>query len=248
MVGIASNRPDKDLFYDLDGNLTQWLRTDYDGGVSCVMRTSVEGAVRVAAAVNEDQEIWPLASFLYGYENDPQKAGLVAGKILEIYFDRNDSLNPEGVAPHEEEQRRPLSGARRVTLYLGSNIMVQDEEILYLDAVPLLEEDVTFLPLRDVAQALGAAVRWDVNLQTAILTKDGRILHVRNRNGEMIQYVQSDPQPVSLWADPPPFIDGRTGRMMIPLRAIADAFGAVVWYDSEIRAVHLIQERNEGGS
>jgi hypothetical protein len=244
MVGIASNRPDKDLFYDLEGNLTQWLRTDYDGRVSFVMRTSVEGGLRIGAVVNEDQILWPLSNFLYGYGGGPPELDLVAGKVLEVTLDRNDALNPEGIAPHEEERRRPFYGAEHLTFYLDSNIMVQDGEILYLDAVPLLIEGVTFLPLRGAAQALGVMVQWDVNFQTAILTRGDRILRVRNRDTEMIQYISDDAQPVTLTANPPPFIDEAAGRMMIPLRAAADAFGAVVWYDQESRSIHLTQERD----
>jgi hypothetical protein len=245
MVGIASSRPDKDLFYDLEGSPAQWLRTDYDGRVSFVMRTSVEGALRVAAVVNEDQILWPLANFLYGYGGGPPELDLVAGKVLEVTLDRNDALNPERAAPHEEEQSRPLYGARHVTFYLDSNIMVQDGEILYLYAVPLLKGGVTFLPLRGLAQVLGVAVQWDVNFRTAVLTGGNRILRVRSRDTEMIQYVRDDTQPISLTADPPPFIDEATGRMMIPLRAAADAFGAVVWYDQESRGVHLTQQRDD---
>ncbi|MDR1206422.1 MAG: copper amine oxidase N-terminal domain-containing protein [Peptococcaceae bacterium] len=244
MVGIASDRPDKDLFYDLDGGLTHWLRTDYDGRVSFMMRTSVEGVPRIAAVVSEDQILWPLSNFLYGYGGGPPELDLVAGKVLEVTLDRNDALRPEGIAPHEEEQRRPFYGAEHVTFYLDSDIMVQDGEILYLDAVPLLKEGVTFLPLRGAAQALGVTVQWDVNFQTAVLTRGDRTLRVRNRDTEMIQYIRGDAQPVSLTANPPPFIDEAKGRMMIPLRAAADAFGAVVWYDQGSRSIHLTQERD----
>jgi hypothetical protein len=244
MVGIASDRPDKDLFYDAEGGLTQWLRTDYDGRVSFTMRTSVEGVSRVGAVVGEDQILWPLSNFLYGYGGGPPELDLVAGKVLEVALNRAGALNPEGVAPHEEAQRRPLYGAEHVTFYLDSNIMAQDGEILYLDAAPLLRSGVTFLPLRALARALGVTVRWDVHFQAASLTRGDRVLHVRSQDTEMIQYIHNDAQPISLPVNPPPFIDEASGRVMIPLRAAADAFGAVVWYDQESRCVHLTQERD----
>ena len=245
MIGIASDRPDKDLFYTLDGEPTNWQRTDYEGKVSFLMRTSVEGAIRVGATVNEDQILWRLNDYLYGYNPDSKAANIVSGKALEFALNRNDALKNENLSPHEQEQIRSFYGASNITFFLNSDIMFCDGEMKRLDAIPVLKNDVTFLPLRVTAEALGAAVSWDVNLNETILTRGLETLHIKAGSVEIVKFIMDNPHPIIIPINAPAYLDETSGRMMVPLRAVSSAFNAVVWYDAQTRSVHLTQQRGD---
>jgi len=106
-----------------------------------------------------------------------------------------------------------------INLTVGGNIVDIPE-----GTAPILHNDRTLVPLRFVTESFGADVDWDAQTQTATITLG------RNVTTITIGQLQ-DGMDV-----PAMLIDGRT---MVPLRFIAEQFGAEVDFDPERRVVYI---------
>ena len=94
---------------------------------------------------------------------------------------------------------------------------------------PVIENDRTLVPMRAIFEALGAEVSW--------YPEDRTIVAVR---GDTTVYMQMDDWYMSVndeWIAldaPPRIVNDRT---LIPLRAVAEAFGAQVGWDEATQTV-----------
>jgi hypothetical protein len=121
-----------------------------------------------------------------------------------------------------------------VTFALSSTLIVQAESStirIYLDGTevvpdvsPVLRDSRIFVPLRFVSEYFGALVYWDAENQQVWLEIGSRDVLIR-LGGPTTQ----------LGIDSPPFI--LNGRVMVPLRAIAELFNLDVEYAD--RHVHI---------
>lgn len=96
-------------------------------------------------------------------------------------------------------------------------------QALTFDVPPALVNGSTLVPLRAIFEALGAKVTWDDSTQTAMATWDG---------GEMSLQIGAASARVN-GQDKALAVPGQLigGRMMVPLRFVAEAMGAQVgWY------------------
>ncbi len=99
-------------------------------------------------------------------------------------------------------------------------------KLLDFDVYPYLENDRTFIPIRAVSENLDAFVTWNEETQTVKIYADDYTLKLVV--GSDIAY--KDGEEVRLDA-PVRVVDGRT---MVPLRFIAEAFGAEVQWDNAL--------------
>lgn len=91
------------------------------------------------------------------------------------------------------------------------------KESIRMDVKPYLKNDRTMLPLRYVAEAIGADVKWDNNTRTAIFTKDGIVAKMQIDGNEI---KMSDGNIYQLDAKP----DNINGRIFIPLTDVSKVF------------------------
>ena len=100
-----------------------------------------------------------------------------------------------------------------------------------LDVAPYINNNRTFVPVRFVADALGASVEWDAKTGTATLRSEENIIKLTT-NSKWMQV--SDYKPV-VWKkikmDTAPHIVNN--RMMIPIRYIAENLNCDVEWDSK---------------
>lgn len=116
----------------------------------------------------------------------------------------------------------------RIALFLGvsqcwvngalSEIDVRNEKV-----VPYTTEGRTMLPLRFVGESLGADVSWEDQTQTATILLNNKELKIAVGRQEMTV----NGEKISL--DTPAVL--AEGRTMLPLRAVAEAFGKEVFWD-----------------
>ncbi len=99
-------------------------------------------------------------------------------------------------------------------------------KIVDFDVMPYLENDRTFIPIRAVSENIGAQVEWDEKNQLVTIVNGDCTLKLNV--GSDLAYI--DGREVKLDA-PVREIDGRT---MVPLRFIAEAFGAEVQWDNDL--------------
>lgn len=125
-------------------------------------------------------------------------------------------------------------GRTRITLTIGKNIGHVNNVASLLDAPPVIKNGRTMLPVRFVAQGFDAKVGWDGATSTATLeTSDGNVVSIRIGASEIT--VNGVKKPL----DSPAYIDAATNRTYLPVRAIAEALGATVFWNGDISMAML---------
>lgn len=126
---------------------------------------------------------------------------------------------------------KPVSYRRIVTvstdttnirLTLGDVSALVNAETKTLDTPPFLRDDRTFVPVRFLAESLGAEVFWDDSTKTASFVKNGTT--VRLTIGANTAYVNDEPRTL----DATIFLEN--DRTYAPLRFVAETLGAAVEY------------------
>ena len=116
----------------------------------------------------------------------------------------------------------------------GINIKIRDSYVDFkkydINSVePFLENNRTLVPLRAVFTELGFDVKWDDITNTATVTSGNRILKIRpNETFATINGAKKTLEvPAKLVND----------RIMVPVRFISEAFGNIVFWDSDNKTV-----------
>ena len=107
-----------------------------------------------------------------------------------------------------------------LNLKIGSDTMSLDGEQIKIDnegSVPIIENDTTLLPIRGVAEAIGAEVGYDESTQTVSLSDDEN--EVSMQIGSTSIEINGEAQEMAVAAQT---VNDRT---LIPLRAAAEALG-----------------------
>lgn len=104
-------------------------------------------------------------------------------------------------------------------------------ETVVNDVAPVIRNARTLLPIRFVAEALGAEVAWDAPQQKVTITKDD--LSIDIFIGSPFALVNGDP----VQLDAPAFIEN--SRTYLPLRFIAENLGAEVAWDQSAQQVTI---------
>ena len=100
-----------------------------------------------------------------------------------------------------------------------------------LDAAPIIRQSRTMLPVRFVAESLGATVAWDGATSTATLTSG--TTEIKITIGATTAIVNGEEKPL----DAPAFIEN--SRTYLPVRFVAEALGATVAWDGATRTATI---------
>ncbi|SEC17791.1 C39 family peptidase [Paenibacillus sp. GP183] len=126
-----------------------------------------------------------------------------------------------------------LARGEELSLLIGSNLTVTNNtykknevQKLNLDdneIVPFIEQSVTYVPLRNIAESFGASIKWDDKKQLIELTKELKTIQLKLNSDEMRVQDKLITMP------------GRTkmihNLMFIPIRSLAEALGYNVQFD-----------------
>jgi len=158
-----------------------------------------------------------------------------------IYSYRVKAFNKGGQSLYSNEVTVDLRDAKDVhtaRFYLNSTTYYKDSSAYLMDVAPTIIENRTFLPVRYVADALGAEIQW--------LGTENRVNIVRGENR------------ISLWIDQPQatvngnlhFIDPQNhkvrptllppGRTMLPIRFIAESLDCQVEWNEQTKEVKIV--------
>ncbi len=110
-----------------------------------------------------------------------------------------------------------------VKLTIGKTVGYVNGAEKVLDAAPVIRNDRTMLPVRFVAENLGATVGWDGATSTVTVTADG--VKVEIIVGSRVARVNGN----AVILDSPAFIE--SSRTYLPVRFIAESIGAKVAWD-----------------
>ena len=123
-----------------------------------------------------------------------------------------------------------------VTVQIGSDVMTVNGEVRQLDVAPVIHEGHTYLPLRAIAEALGAKVDWIASTKGITITLGKHTVGLQIGNSSAVV----DGNVISIF--PPylqPYGDGTYAATMVPLRVIAEGLGATVTWDPATRTVTI---------
>jgi len=125
---------------------------------------------------------------------------------------------------------KPLYGSIIKHPYLPTHIFINGE----YRATSFVEEGRTYLPLRDIGEALGITVDWNAETQTATLSKDGTTIVQKIGSS----YATVNGETVS--TDSVAHI--KEGKTYVPVKFVGQALGAKVVFDYDTRHVHITAE------
>lgn len=109
-------------------------------------------------------------------------------------------------------------GLTTISMQIGNNGVVLNNENKILDAAPLISQNRTMVPLRFIAEAFGADVSWAQDTKTVTIVIDGKVLTMRI-NQDLEGFGAA------------PIIS--SGRTMVPISYISKELGAnVIWVPS----------------
>jgi len=123
-----------------------------------------------------------------------------------------------------------------VTVQIGSDIMTVNGQVYQLDVAPVIHEGHTYLPLRAIAEALGAKVDWIPATKGITITLGKHTVGLQIGNSSAVV----DGNVIEIF--PPylqPYGDGTYAATMVPLRVIAEGLGAEVTWDPVTRTVTI---------
>lgn len=175
--------------------------------------------------------------------NTPRQAAILyqcltaLGMTMDDFYDAPyvPDVTPEDkvlLAQYVEDARQK---AARVKLYLDGESIIRDD-----DVPPEIKDGRTMIPIRALAERLGADVDWDqatkqVTLKragvTIVMTVDSKTAYVNGKAVEM---------------DVAPYITN--GRTLIPARYVAEFFGQKVDWDNAERRVDVTEDKTVVGS
>lgn len=110
--------------------------------------------------------------------------------------------------------------------------------LLSLDAPPLVGNQRTLVPLRAIAEALGAEVAWEATTQTVTVRAGDRRVAMQVGSTRLTVYLEGrNPFSQALELDIAPVIV--RSRVLLPVRALSEALGWQVEYDAGARLVRV---------
>lgn len=117
----------------------------------------------------------------------------------------------------------------------GNDVTVTlDGEQVSFDQPPVIQDGRTLVPMRAIFEAMGASVDWDGATRTVTSVRDDVTIVLTIDSNAMVK----NDQVIAL--EVPAQI--QNGRTLVPLRAIADAFGADVHWDGATRSVTIVSD------
>lgn len=163
----------------------------------------------------------------------------------------------------KDKGKTPLSSTATSMIASPSDIKlnVNGENIAFPDQQPIVFEGRTFIPLRFLAEALGAEVNWDQEHQVVIIENKGIQLtegetsfaryYLKIGDPQMV-YAEQDKQhgfvtDIHIFELPQaPFIVN--GRAMLPFRYIGELLGALVFYDDSTHTAMAVYGQHNAGA
>lgn len=125
---------------------------------------------------------------------------------------------------------------------LGSNVLTvkyNGETVVFPDAQPFVDENNrTLIPVRFVAETMGAVVSWDQETQTAIVEQDG--IKILVPIGSDTLSVTQDGSTSAVQMDTAAIIRGE--RTYVPIRFVAETLGAWVSYSNLFTTVQIYRD------
>ena len=195
-----------------DGSITVTIPEDYDGPSTIV----------IPVVVSVDGEV--IKTTLTIHVNDGG-SGYEPGGDDWYYFPRRprrEIVPTISVFAEPEKKVTPVHDTLWYVFYINEYEyeVVRNGVVTkrLMDVTPVLQNDRTMLPLRYVAEALGAEVEWDNSTRTARFTKDGLTASIQIDGDEIVlsngKIIKMDSKPLNI-----------NDRILVSVTNVANVFG-----------------------
>lgn len=122
----------------------------------------------------------------------------------------------------KESKTENLSKTPKYTLTINSGeyeVLINGQVIKrQMDVKPIIKNDRLMLPLRSLAEMIGAKVEWDPQTRTAIFTNKGLVAKIQIDGNEIVlsngKVIKMDSKPLNI-----------NGRILLPISNVANVFG-----------------------
>jgi len=126
---------------------------------------------------------------------------------------------------------RSILSASGILSYYGNDdilVMVKGKYIDF-DVAPVVENDRVLVPMRNIFTALGAEVYWQGDVQTVIAVRNGDTIAMQLGQNYLFKNNERIEIPTASIA--------KDGRILVPIRAVAEALDTEVFYNSNTKTV-----------
>lgn len=114
----------------------------------------------------------------------------------------------------------------------GVSVYVDDRQVAFPDQAPFIDENArTLVPIRFIAEQMGAEVGWDGSINLVTIVKG--TAEIKLTIGEKRAQVNG------AWKTFDTSATLKNGRTMVPLRFISETLGAEVEWDNDSRTVYI---------
>jgi uncharacterized protein YkwD len=155
-----------------------------------------------------------------------------------FHTEPSDGLGKRKLHAYAADYKRAMTasaGVKHLAAFgLDGTTYTLDNVTFPMKVKPYIENGTSYLWVRDLAAALGAAVDWDDVMKAAKYTKNGRT--VTFYTAKAMYAVNGRDQATD---SPAKLISGNT---MIPVRLLSEVLGAKVDYDGKTRTVYISYE------
>lgn len=169
-------------------------------------------------------------------ERDRDRLRDRTGQVEEEKTDADDET-PDGTLQYrEQEKERERFGKGRGNGW-GHRLLVNGKEYKFTDVPPVIKDGRVLIPLRAVTAALGGQVAWDPESRTVTVTLEDNVIKIT------VDDLKATVNGAVYDLDVP--AKAEQGRVVVPLRFIAQALGHEVGYDSSTGDVTVDEDKDE---
>lgn len=123
------------------------------------------------------------------------------------------------------------------TAYAEVSVFVDDTALAFEDSAPTIIDNRVFVPFRKIFEELGASVDWISESNTVYASRRFSVMTMTL--GETVYWVDGEEKEL----DTPPVLSNN--RVLIPVRAVSEALGADVVWDSGTNSVYITVKHGE---
>lgn len=116
--------------------------------------------------------------------------------------------------------------------------LILDGQDITASAQPVIQNNRTLVPIRFVAEQLGAQVKWNGDDWTVKIEKDGSLVLLKI-NSHLVSY-QNNEKTYSLCDVPPTIINEKT---YVPLRLVSNALGVEIQWDQANKIINMDSDK-----
>jgi hypothetical protein len=142
-------------------------------------------------------------------------------------------------ASNETKVEYSITKINLIVLQIGNTKASVNKEEVTLEAAPYIKNGRTMVPIRFIAEGLGAEVGWDNATKSITITKE--TITISLQIGKMEAYLEEEgvlgKEKIVLEAAP----EIVSGRTFVPLRFVSEAFGASLDWNGETREITIKQ-------